>query len=572
MAIDVPTWVRLVTRRRVTPARCWGAPGRVRGLLVFLIASAAAISTSGCSKPTLNAVVPSTGYPRQLLAVDGETFLAGVVWDVGLPTETILYNGLFGTSYFQIPTNATQGSHPVAIKTNSGTSNTVQVNVLKFHTFPAPRIEDVGIVAVDGGGPVDVALTVAAANLDVDATLTVAEIVNGAPVAKTSTAPIRWGAIPVDYLQQHKPDTFGYPIYHYVQLISVVDDAALGSTLRITVTNTDGLTDITDFRLPNTLANWDSDGDGLLDSWEENTYTAPSGNRISLSGMGANKWRKDILVEVDWINAAKPQNTIWQSVEAIFQNAPVLNPDGSRGVNIIIDRGQGGAFTNGGQTLVDHDCLTYGPPPASIPGCQNIKGFFDYKATNFDADRLLIFHYAVFGRGDFEGYSGRGERHGNDFFVTLLGSGVPPGLLGAQVGSFVHELGHNLGFSHGDLLSDDQNYPLKPNLPSVMNYLYTLGGDYDCDLKKDGPHSYSQGSLARLDEGLVNETVGVCDGKPVDLNGDGDALDVGAMNLNPGDGTDPNTDADTLDQWDDFDQWGNLLLDFDAPGSNWGNN
>ena len=58
--------------------------------------------------------------------------------------------------------------------------------------------------------------------------------------------------------------------------------------------------------------------------------------------MGTNKWRKDILVEVDWMAAAAPQPSLWQKVEQVFRDAPVLNPDGSRGVNIIIDHGQGG--------------------------------------------------------------------------------------------------------------------------------------------------------------------------------------------------------------------------------------
>ena len=43
--------------------------------------------------------------------------------------------------------------------------------------------------------------------------------------------------------------------------------------------------------------------------------------------MGANKWRKDILVEVDWMAAGAPQASLWQKVEQAFNDAPVLNPD-----------------------------------------------------------------------------------------------------------------------------------------------------------------------------------------------------------------------------------------------------
>ena len=57
----------------------------------------------------------------------------------------------------------------------------------------------------------DVALTIAAANLDLDATVAVAEIVGGTPVARRVRSTVSWGALPVDYLQHHQPDTFGYP-------------------------------------------------------------------------------------------------------------------------------------------------------------------------------------------------------------------------------------------------------------------------------------------------------------------------------------------------------------------------
>jgi hypothetical protein len=148
--------------------------------------------------------------------------------------------------------------------------------------------------------------------------------------------------------------------------------------------------------------------------------------------------------------AAAPQQSLWQKVEQVFRDAPVLNPDGSRGVNVIIDHGQGGLFTQGGQALADADCLTLTAPPASAPGCATIANFFSYKATNFSADRLAIFHYAIFGKKGLDGQtdaSGSGERFGNDFFVTLaslFSLGNDPDV---QTGHFVHELGHNLGFS-----------------------------------------------------------------------------------------------------------------------------
>lgn len=66
-----------------------------------------------------------------------------------------------------------------------------------------------------------------------------------------------------------------------------------------------------------------------------------------------------------------------------------------------------------------------------------------------------------------------------------------------RLSTFVHELGHNLSLTHGNLFDNSEDYPFKPNLPSVMNYRYQLKGvDTDCDLDGDGLYTYSPGTLA----------------------------------------------------------------------------
>ena len=511
--------------------------------------------------------MPNRGYPRQLLAVQGTTALAAVVWNVGQPNEKVMYNGLLGTQYFQIPVDAPAGTYDVALRNTDGTSGSVSVTVLPAaKTFPAPRIEDIGLLVVGGAGPVELALTVAAANLDVDATVTVAETVGGsAAVNKPVTETVRWGGLPVDYLQDHQPDTFGYPIYHYTQLLSVVKNVSLGSTLLVTVTNTDGQQASTSYELPVSLSDLDRDGDGLLDSWEAASYSAPSGGTIPLAGMGARNWRKDVLVEVDWIAAAKPDPAIFPRIREAFAAAPVLNPDGSAGVNLIIDFGAGSltsGVTGGGEVLADHDMIAFGNV-GPVNG-MTVTNFFDYKQTHFSADRLRIFHYAIFGKREPQSTSGRGEVYGNDFYVTLVDFPWSNDADG-QVGGFIHELGHNLGLSHGDLNppNPQASEPFKPNMPSVMTYWYAFRGvDADCDMKPDGLFTYSQGTLRSIVESTVDENKGICDGKPLDMN------PISGLSI----GVDINQDGDLQDQWDDFDQWGNLLLDFDAPGSGWHNN
>jgi hypothetical protein len=77
------------------------------------------------------------------------------------------------------------------------------------------------------------------------------------------------------------------------------------------------------------------------------------------------------------------------------------------------------------------------------------------------------------------------------------------GSTGEQAGTFMHELGHNLGLRHGG----DDHSQWKPNYLSVMNYLFqtrgliinNAGGNYD----------YSRYDLPDLDENNLDETVGI---------------------------------------------------------------
>ncbi len=529
-------------------------PGGQNGGRLFQtgLALLLAFAMQNCT-PTLNAVVPDTGYPRQLLALDGNVLFASLVWDIGLPTQQTITTGFLGTRFFQIPDGAAPGVHPVALTNSNGTSATVDVTVLApSGNFPAPRMADIDIFNVGTGSPFDIALTVSAANLDTDATVTVA--------GYTVSVCYNWGGLPIDYLQQHIPATFAYPVYHYSQNICVVEGVNYGDSLAVTVTNHDGQSDSQTYEMPSSAANLDKDGDGLLDTWEMNGYPAPSGANINLPAMGADELRKTLLVEVDWVAAATPNATIWATIEAVFDDAPVLNPDGSAGIDLIIDRGQGGQLTGGGTVLADHTTMDFGAN--NSPGYVD---FFTYKNNNFNNDRLLIFHYAIFGRARPNGSSGRGEVFGNDFMVTFANFANWPQDI-AQVGTFVHEFGHNLGLSHGDLLTTPAqwNTTRKPNFPTTMSYRYQFPGvSVDCDFISEGIHTYSQGMMARITENNVNENIGICDNTPLDMNNDGN-ITVGAM--------DTSVDGDSTDTHDDFDQWHNMRLDFDAAGSSWNSN
>src|SRR5512142_2556906 len=102
--------------------------------------------------------------------------------------------------------------------------------------------------------------------------------------------------------------------------------------------------------------NPDSDGDGLLDGEEVNG----TAGGLDLPGMGTNPLHKDILLEYDWFddangcvqNSHRPTPEMIQGVQDFFANAPVSNPDGTTGINMIQDYGQGALFT-GGNLITD---------------------------------------------------------------------------------------------------------------------------------------------------------------------------------------------------------------------------
>src|SRR5262249_34842068 len=92
------------------------------------------------------------------------------------------------------------------------------------------------------------------------------------------------------------------------------------------------------------------------------------------------------------------------------------------------------------------------------------------------------------------GQTGQAEINGNDFIVSLghfyNDQGATPTIFSLG-GTFMHELGHNLGLHHGGgtsapgtpcIAPDCENGPLyKPNYLSVMNYQYQLSGILEGD-------------------------------------------------------------------------------------------
>lgn len=300
--------------------------------------------------------------------------------------------------------------------------------------------------------------------------------------------------------------------------------------------------------------NADTDGDGLRDGDE----VLGTENGLNLRAMGVNPRRKDILIEHDWADDAtncaahthKPPIEVLNQLTQVFANAPVSNPNGQPGINVIFDVGQGGLFSGGNLISI---------PNGTLQG--NVFGpdFPTYKAQNFATNRIGFFHYAIHAHRytQYPDSSGYGEIVGDDFIVTLACNTDNDSFI---LNTTMHELGHNIGLLHGGASTCNA----KPNYNSVMNYRFQFSGvDTTCDAFGDGPANYSIGTRITLNENALNEGQGVCGSPAIDWNGNGIVQSGIQFDVNfPG-----NSECGgTFTVLTDFNDWANLIL-ASMPGS-----
>jgi hypothetical protein len=271
----------------------------------------------------------------------------------------------------------------------------------------------------------------------------------------------------------------------------------------------------------------DTDGDGLPDGWELNGFDANGDHFVDvpINAMGANSadmFHKDLYVEADYMNGAfLPPKAKLDDIVAVFNAAPVSNPNGVMGIHIHIDTG-GADATNPANTFAAYD-MDGGDKVASTDflgimqgaNCTNYSwnDFQGYKNTYFNGARTPIFHYMIFANslptclGGSSGISRNGSTDatfikGAMDFIVSLGSWTAHGTVNEREGTFIHELGHNLGLRHGG--NDHINY--KPNYESVMNYLYQTLGVY----RNGGVYfDYSRLALGSLYEPALYEYKGL---------------------------------------------------------------
>ena len=260
----------------------------------------------------------------------------------------------------------------------------------------------------------------------------------------------------------------------------------------------------------------DMDGDGLLDSWETSGVDTDSDGTVDLAlpAMGADSEHKDVFVELDYMPPHRLDQTGIAAVIAAFANAPVKNPDGVDGVTLHVDNGPGSVMdpTTGALwgSLSDQDALTHQTTLGSMTagGDYDWSAFDTLKNGNFAEAREPAFHYAISAHafdGDVSGISR--DLPASDVLVTL-GDGCSTAMgadctFGAQeqAGTFMHELGHNLGLRHGG----DDDTPYKPSHLSVMNYTFQFSGLWRAN--KTTEFDYSRHGFA-MNEAALNEAVG----------------------------------------------------------------
>lgn len=292
----------------------------------------------------------------------------------------------------------------------------------------------------------------------------------------------------------------------------------------------------------------DTDGDGMSDG-EELLGTLDG---LDLPALGVHPLRRDLLLEYDWFDDAQdcsahshePTAAVLERVRATYAAAPVQNPDGSTGIHVIQDVGQGGALV-GGNLIEGHDAV--------LPGSLDAT-YYGIRSGNFDWKRIGYFHYVLMahrydGGSNSSGYA---EIVGDDAIVTLNCANNETNV----ARTIVHEVGHNLGLDHGGFEACNG----KPNYNSLMNYRYQFQGlDAQCRASGDGSsEGYSNGERAAIDEARVDELQGVCGQPAIDWNGNGNVESGIALDLNPGYGE--TCGGDALSVIEDFDDWSNITM------------
>lgn len=223
----------------------------------------------------------------------------------------------------------------------------------------------------------------------------------------------------------------------------------------------------------------DDDNDGLQNGWEMNGY-----QNVDLPKLGADPKYKDLFVYMDYMDESYlPTEEGFKKIEEIFANGAIKNPNGKTGVKIHLVKGK--------KVPMDRDLKPYAKEIRAIKNRHFPKGYGP------------IFHYMIWAyKYNSGGSSGVSLGIPGHDFIVSLGSWGRRNTEEAKIGTFIHELGHNLGLKHGG--ADHGNW--KPNYISVMNYAFQING-----LPKNGEltYDYQRFNTLNLNERSLDEKAGI---------------------------------------------------------------
>jgi hypothetical protein len=186
----------------------------------------------------------------------------------------------------------------------------------------------------------------------------------------------------------------------------------------------------------------DSDLDGLPDKWETKPRKKKNGKRGKPKGplrnlvkLGAKPKHRDVFVEIDVASdvdraSAYSCADLDELVDA-FAGAPLMNPDGTTGVNLHLDAGiecPSRDYTLGGASTFT----------ATQPCASPSDG-----ANSMAANRLQVFRQAAL----VTNLCVASGLAGSTDFIQSTSPGVDFGHI------FMHELGHTFGLDHGTITS-----------------------------------------------------------------------------------------------------------------------
>ncbi len=212
---------------------------------------------------------------------------------------------------------------------------------------------------------------------------------------------------------------------------------------------------------------------------------------------------KDIYVEIDYLTRHAPDVQALTDVVNAFQNHGInLHLFVDDDIGYHNDQLSGPVSFNSDFNNIKKAMFGTLSERTSCPGFTSGSTACNNYISNILTAKRQVFHYALYMHSNlgYPGSSGLSELPGNDISISLGNFTGSIGSKDQQEGTFMHELGHNLGLDHGG----NSSINCKPNYLSVMSYSRQF-----TNLISNRPLDYSESVLPTLNENSLNESAGV---------------------------------------------------------------